>query len=504
MAIAGCTGGSSDDGNELLFTQEKGWAYAFDPIVANGVPTAQVNEQIYEGLYTYNEDATDIVPELADGEPEVSDDGVTWTAEIKDEATFQNGDDVTAEDVKYSFEAPVDEETENAAEVNMIESIEAIDDKTVEFNLEYPYAAFDTTLTWSIVPKSERDGNEEEFGHDPVGSGPLQWVEWEDGQYVMLERWDDYWGEEQPNISGIEFDFVEEQSTRVTGIETGESDVIETVPPQLWEDVEGMDDVTIESSLGIGYFYLAFNCNEGPTADPQVREAVDYAFSMDDAIGSFVEPAGVRQYSPFPQSIVDAWDFPADEWAEIPHDRDIDQARELFEDAGVGMDYEWNIIVPPDDMREAIGESVSNGLQEVGFENVTFERLEWGTFLDLYATGSEDDYNMYTLGWSGSPDPEAFTYYLFAQELEESTNGTYYRNDEVDQLIMDAREEPDQETRREMYIEATNTILEDRVHLPAYNMYNSYGVADYVSDFQSHPDSATIPLSTHFNNVDVE
>ncbi|WP_265109505.1 ABC transporter substrate-binding protein [Halosolutus halophilus] len=506
VTFAGCIGGSSDSGdNELLFTQEKGWAYGFDPIVANGVPTAQVNEQIYEGLYTYNADATDsLVPVLADGEPEVSDDGTTWTAEIKDEATFQNGDGVTAEDVKYSFEAPVNEETENAAEVNMIESIEVVDDKTVEFNLEYPYAAFNTTIGASIVPKSEREGNEEEFGHDPVGSGPFQWVEWEDGQYVLLERWDDYWGEQDPNISGVEFDFVEEQSTRVTGLETGESDIIETVPPQLWEDVKNMDGASIESTLGIGYFYLAFNCNEGPTADPQVREAVDYAFSMDDAIESFVEPAGVRQYSPFPQSIVDAWDFPQDEWAEVPHDRDIDQATQLFEDAGVSMDYEWNIIVPPDDMREAIGESVSNGLKEVGFNNVTFERLEWGTFLDLYATGSEDDYNMYTLGWSGSPDPEAFTYYLFAQELEGSTNGTYYGNDEVDQLIMDAREEPDQETRREMYVEATNTILEDRVHLPAYNMKNSYGVADYISDFQSHPDSAIIPLSTHFNNIGVE
>lgn len=505
-AIAGCIGGGGNDdgGNELFLTQEKGWAYGFDPIVANGVPTAQVNGQIYESLYTYNEDATDtLVPVLADGEPEVSDDGLTWTVGIKDEATFQNGDDVTAEDVKYSFEAPVKEETENAAEVNMIDSIEAVDDKTVKFTLKYPYAAFNTTVTASVVPKSEREGSED-FGHNPVGSGPFQWVEWEDGQYVLLERWDDYWGEQTPNISGVEFDFVTEQSTRVTGLETGESDVIETVPPQLWQDVENMDNASIVSSLGIGYFYLAFNCNEGPTADPQVREAVDYVFSMDDAIESFVKPAGVRQYSPFPKSVVEAWDFPADQWAEIPHDRDIDQATQLFEDAGISMDYSWNIIVPPDDMREAIGQSVSNGLKEVGFNNVTFERLEWGTFLELYATGSEDDYNIYTLGWSGSPDPEAFTYYLFAQELEGSTNGTYYRNDEVDQLIVDAREETEKEARREMYIEATNTILEDRAHIPAYNTYNSYGVANYVNDFASNPSAAIIPLATNYNNVGVE
>ncbi|AFO55650.1 ABC transporter substrate-binding protein [Natrinema sp. J7-2] len=500
-AIAGCIGGSDGDGSTLLFTQEKGWGYGFDPIVSNGVPSTQINGQIYEALYTYNEDATNsLVPELADGEPDISDDGTTWTATIKDEATFQNGDDVTAEDVKYSFEAPVDEKTENAGELNMIESIEAVDDKTVKFTLEYPYAAFNTTIGWPIVPKSEREGSDD-FGHNPVGSGPFQWVEWEEGQYVLLESWDDYWGEQTPDIEQVEFNFVTEQSTRVTGLKTGESDIIEGIPPQLWEDVKGMSNASIKSSLGIGYFYLGFNCNEGPTADPQVREAVDYSFSMDDAVESFVEPAGVRQYSPFPQSIVDAWDFPTDQWEEIPHDRDLDQAKQLFNDAGISMDYEWNIIVPPDEMRKAIGQSVSSGLKEVGFTNVTFESLEWGTFLDLYKTGNEDDYNMFTLGWSGSPDPEAYTYYLFAQEQEGVTNGTFYHNDEVDQQIIDAREDPDKERRREMYIDSVTTILEDRVHLPSYNTYNSYGVSDSVSNFKSHPDSGTIPLSTDYTNV---
>lgn len=505
-ALAGCIGGSdSGDENVLLFTQEKGWAYGFDPIVANGVPTSQVNGQIYEALYTYNEDATDtLVPELADGEPEQSDDGLTWTVSIKDEATFQNGDDVTATDVKYSFEAPVKEDTENSAEVNMIESIEAVDDKTVKFTLSYPYAAFDTTLGWPIVPKSEREGNKDKFGHNPVGSGPFQWVEWKDGEYVLLERWDDYWGEQTPNLDRVEFDFVTEQSTRVTGLETGESDIIEAVPPQLWQDVKNMDKASIESSIGLGYFYLAFNCKEGPTTDPKVREAVDYVFSMDDAVKSFVEPAGVRQYSPYPKAVVEAWDFPIDEWKQIPHSRDIDQATQLFEEAGVSMDYNWNIIVPPDDKREAIGQSVSNGLKEVGFTNVTFERLEWGTFIELYTSGKEDDYNMFTLGWSGSPDPEAFTYYLFAQEQEGKSNGTYYRNDEVDQQIVNAREEPDKEKRREMYVDATTTLLEDRAHIPAYNLKNSYGVADSVKDFQSHPSSATVPLSTNYNNVSLQ
>jgi peptide/nickel transport system substrate-binding protein len=115
-----------------------------------------------------------------------------------------------------------------------------------------------------------------------------------------------------PNLAEIEFRPVEEPTTRTTTLRNGENDVIKDIPPDSWETVGNMDNASIAEEPGVGYFYLAFNCNEGPTTDPEVREAVDYAFSMDNAVERFVEPAGVRQYSPMPEVIVEDWDFPVD------------------------------------------------------------------------------------------------------------------------------------------------------------------------------------------------
>ncbi|MEF8757347.1 MAG: ABC transporter substrate-binding protein, partial [Halobacteriales archaeon] len=131
-------------------------------------------------------------------------------------------------------------------------------------------------------------------------------------------------------------------------------------------------------------------------------------------------------------------------------------------------------------------------------------RLDWGSFLDLYNTGSEDDYNMYTLGWSGSPDPDAFAYHLLSQEVEGVTNGSFHSYDEASDKILQARESADREERRQLYIEATTELLEGRAHMPAYNLMNSYGISDRVEDFSAHPISTVIRIFSEQNNVSVQ
>ena len=510
--LAGCAGENADgsgsgDGppsQELYFAQVKG-PLDMDPVIINDVPSAQIAGRIFDGIYEYN-DGVGLTPGVASEMPTVERDGTRFIVPIRDDATFRNGDPVTAEDVIHTVRAPAEEETENAAEVDMVESAEAIDETTVQFDLAYPYGAFETALVRSVVNKSVRTEDREAYNTDPVGSGPFELVEWEPESYATLERWDDYWGDSDglPNLATVEFEPIEEQTTRVTELETGNVDIIETIPPQLYETVRNNENASISETPGIGYFYLAFNCAEGPTADPLVREAVDYCVSMDQAVENFVEPAGVRQVSPYPKTMADEWDFPLDEWGDISHDQDLEEAQALFEEAGVDMDYEWRIIVPPDDKREQIGISIGDGLQNAGFENVQVQRLDWGTFLDAYVTGDAEQYNMYTLGWSGSPDPDAFAYQLLSQEVEGTTNGTFHEYDEASEMLTQARESADYEERRQLYIDATTQLLEERVHIPAYNLKNSYGIHDRVSDFSSHAISDEIQLFTGHNNVSVE
>lgn len=508
--LAGCAGENADgsgDGppsQELYFAQVKG-PLDMDPIVINDVPSAQIADQIFDGLYEFGE-GVDVVPKIASEPPTVERDGTRYIVPLRDDATFQNGDPVTAEDVIHTILAPVEEETENASEVDMVDSAEAIDETTVQFDLAYPYGAFEVTLVRNVVNESVRTDDREAYNTDPVTSGPYQLVDWEPESSATVERWDDYWDDANglPNVATIEFEPIEEQTTRVTELETGNVDVIETIPPQLYETVENNENATIDETPGVGYFYLAFNCGDGPTADPLVREAVDYCFSMDQAVENFVEPAGVRQVSPYPQTMAEEWEFPLEEWSDISHDQDLAAAQELFDEAGVATDYDWRIIVPPDDKREQIGVSIGDGLQNAGFENVEVQRLDWGTFLDSYVTADADEYNMYTLGWSGSPDPDSFAYQLLSQEVEGTTNGTFHGYDGASEMLTQARESADREERRQLYIDATTELLEGRVHIPAYNLNNTYGIHDRVSEFSSHPISSEIQIFTGHNNVSVE
>ncbi|MFC6723341.1 ABC transporter substrate-binding protein [Halobium palmae] len=476
----------------------------FDPILQFSNPDALVGNRIYSSLYTYTE-GTDTTTDIAESEPEITRENTRYVIPLRQNVTFHNGDPLTAEDVAYSFRAPIEEETPLASIFSVIDSATAVDEHTVQFDLEYPFAMFDDLLTHQIVPKAVREEDPQAFNTEqPIGSGPFRFAGWEESSYVELERWDDYWGETKPNVSRIRFVPITESTTRVTELETGSQDIIETIPPKLWSTVEGIQGASIASVESIGYFYTAFNMKEGPTTDLKVREAIDHCVSMDDAVQRFIEPSGLRQYSPMPGPINEDWGFPVDQWKDIPNDKNIEEAKQLFSEADVPSDWNCKIIVPPDDNRENIGTSIANGIKEAGY-NANVQRLDWGTMLSQAYTGNADDYNIYVLGWVRYPDPDDFMYNLFHIDSAGANQGVYYENEEVMNQIEEARRSIDRDTRKELYTKAITTILEDKVHLPVFNYKNSYGVRSRVQDFSVHPVSPINPrVVTDYGNVSIQ
>lgn len=461
----------------------------FDPIVVDHIPSRMIFQHIFEGLYEYDRSTTP-VPRIAMGPPEISNDGRRWVVELKSDVTFQNGTPVQTDDVKYSFEKPIDEATNVKDDVEIIDRVTAVDDETIQFDLESAYAGFIHTLTHLIVPKDIREQDRTAFDRQkPVGSGPFELVERHKRNYVRLRRWPDYWGPSSPNLNTVEFVTIENETKRANSLENGGTEVAELRTNHLWSTVDDLNDVRIDAVPSITYYHLAFNCKEGPTTDKPVREAVDYLFDMDRLVEEVVEPVGIRQYSPLPRPVAEEWEMPLEEWESLTHEKDLATAKELFDEAGIPKDYSWRIIVPPDDTREKFAHAVTEGLQEVGFTNTTVDRLEWGAFLGRYTSGKEADYNMYLLGWQERPDPDAFTLPLFGRvpEVLGITNGTYYgansqRGKEAARKFARARETVDRTTRRQLYIDGITMVLEDRAHLPAYNIQNSFGLKDSVQN----------------------
>lgn len=471
-----------------------------DPLTVAEGPLRGLRTLVFGGLYEYHR-STGLVAYLAVDEPTIEDGGRRYVVSIREDAQFHDGNPVLAEDVQYSVETAREERGEESPLATFLESTSVIDDRTVAFDLAEPYAPFLHLLTLDVVPESVRENDPGQFESRPVGAGPFRAAGRQAGHPLRFEQWEEYWNDPQPLLSAVEVTFVDSPTDRIGALRSGDSDVVATIPPDLYPDVEELESASVAERPAMAYVYVGFDCQDGPTADPMVREAIDYSTSLDRAVDDFVAPAGVRQYSPLPPPLAADWEFPVEEWRNIPRERDLEAASERFEAAGVPSDWSPAIAIPDDDVARQLAVAIANGTNEAGY-GATIETYDAGDGFGAAPTDS-DEYDLFVGRWWGLADPDSFTYPLFSREAEGETNATYYRNDTVEENLTQARRTTDRAERRDAYAEAITILLEERVHLPAFDPLYSFAVRESVEDFQAHPVVAFRVVSG-FNNVSVE
>jgi peptide/nickel transport system substrate-binding protein len=506
VGVAGCTGGddtatptdsdsnSSGDGDTdgQTSTPTRGGSLKFaqtsspvelDPVNNNGGNySIMLKNLVYSPVLGYDRN-TNLVPILAEEIPTLE--GNEFTLNLDADATFHNGNPVTAEDVKYTFEATVEEQTSYSSNFSVVDTIEVEDEQTAHFTLDEPYVPILHAIAHPVAPKSVREEDPEGFGIDTfVGSGPFEVTEFEENDHVTMVGWDDYWGSGSPNLDEVRFTPINEPTNRVTQLQTGEQDAINRIPPQFWSTIQEMPDADVIEGPSLSYQFAAFNQNEGECAKRDVRLAIDHCVDLDQAIDQYIKPGGGRIHSPLPASVAEAWDMPLDEWTNSWAEKDIDRAQELFESAGVPDDWTCNIIVSSTEKRRQVAVSISNGIQEAGYD-AQVQYLDFATMLDRFDSGDASQVNIYLLGWTRAPEPDRFMYELL--HMDGAFQGQYYDNERFNELLAEARVTTDREQRREMYIEAIDLFVEDRVHLPLYYTSVSMGVKDYIEGLKTHP-----------------
>lgn len=500
-ALAGCLSVDfSEDGRVLEFVTARP-PLTLDPLEVWDAGSAHIVNQVVEGLYEFDAQLN-IDPDLAAGLPEVTRDGTRYVVTIDTDARFPGGEPVLAEDVVYSYTAPLESPSPPGTGLDVIESVTAIDERTVQFDLAYPYRAFPATMTWYVVPRERgtaapaaTDTTGEPTGL--VGSGPFRFDERLPEGGIKLARWEDYWRQPQPAIEAVAFRPVTEGTKRVVTVRASEADVIDEVPPNVWQTLQELEEIRLVAGPSLAYYYLAFNCHAGPTADPDVREAIDYAVDLDTAVSETVSPIGERLYGPLPPHVADGWGFPTDDWAAIPHDRDIDKAATILqENDAVPENWEARLIVPPDDTRYQLCEIVADGIREAGYR-ARIDQLDWATFRDTYRSGDPEDYHAYCLGWIDTPDPDRYLHPLFGPEAPGRIDGTYYT--QIADSIQTAREADTRTIRQSLYTSAIDTMLRDRAHLPLYTERQTLGMVDSVSDIGTHPLTGFVLVGDGFN-----
>src|SRR5205823_7976645 len=196
-----------------------------------------VSSQIHEPLFTVDFDGQ-IVPGLAEKLDQP--DPTTYLITLRRGVQFQNGDELTADDVKFSFDRVMDPATGSPRAWRLTDAIESrdqiqiVDRYTISLKLKRPFAPFLERLTEASSFVLNRDAVEAaagDYGRHPIGTGPFKLVEWRTGEQVVLERNPDFWGD-RARVDRIVFRPIPDSSTRVAELESGGVDYVISVPAE--------------------------------------------------------------------------------------------------------------------------------------------------------------------------------------------------------------------------------------------------------------------------------
>ena len=207
-------------------------------------------ELVYDTPITIDLDGN-YVPELAE-EWSVSDDGLTWTLDLVEGATFHDGIPLTAEDVKYSLELRRDHEdwAYLSAYGDVFEDIQAPDEQTVTITLTNPVGNFESRMVFMyVVPKAIWEEVEDPiafYNAEMIGSGPFKLAEYRQGEFVRLEANDDYFGV-PPNVDEVIFQTIQNADARVSGLTTGQADMITEFPKTAVATLRNDPNITVVS-----------------------------------------------------------------------------------------------------------------------------------------------------------------------------------------------------------------------------------------------------------------
>ncbi|WP_156758829.1 ABC transporter substrate-binding protein [Microbacterium karelineae] len=371
VALAGCAGGFSDDdsaggsGPEATPTAIVAALptdpTSMDPIQSGALVVLSVFFHTFDQLVTITPDG-ELASRLA-REWIPNDDVTQWDFVLNEGVTASNGEEITADDVVFTFETILGDPTsENHAYLSSVESVEAVDDLTVRFHLSAPFSAFPrNTSLISIVPADTyQDMGAAAFAQDPVGSGPYLFDDIQKGVAYDLVRNDDFWGE-APAIESISLRPVASDESRVNGVLSSSLDIAQIGPTQV-ASVEGGDQAQVFSELSNGVVFLGVNSTAGPLSDPAVREAVSLAIDKqaiaDGLLMGLAEPA-TAMLAPAVEGFS----------AEVTDTGyDPERARELLDEAGydgevIDFDYATDGRIP---LSSEVAQTVQGALEEVG------------------------------------------------------------------------------------------------------------------------------------------
>ncbi|MGD8485633.1 MAG: ABC transporter substrate-binding protein [Chloroflexota bacterium] len=446
-----------------------------DPQVTSAYVSFQVLENVFDTLVEPDENL-EMVPSLAESW-EVSEDGLTYTFQLRDDVTWHDGSPLTAADVVYSY-GRIRESANNGWRFGTVTDVSAPDDTTVVFTLSAPtpnlLSHIGAFKGMGIVQQANVESGD--ITTAPIGTGPFMLESWTSGDSIELVRNDAYWGG-APSLDGVTYRFIPDPTVALTNIQAGEAHWTDNLPEQQVNSLKDSTDIVVDAVPSNDYWYFAPNQAREPFNDARVRQALAYG----------IDRGAIVQAATFGNAAVNQTAIPATSgwyFEYAPYTRDLDMARSLLEEAGVDQLAMDLMVVASENQAVTSAQVIAANLAEIGV-TVNISQLDVSTWLADQADGNFD---AFLWSWIGNLDPSDF--YYAQHHSSGGFNAQGYSNPDVDALLDEAAAETDRDARKALYDQAAQLIVDDASYIYMYNPEIVMAYSPDVEGFVTRGDAA--------------
>ena len=450
-----------------------------DPALGPSGMSHVVIEQIYSTLMSLDPDAQPY-SDLAESH-EMSADGMQYTFHLRQGVKFHNGDDLTAEDVKFTFDrlrAP-DSGYAYDSQVATIKDVVVVDPLTVRFDLTVPTGPFLTYMAFpgsSIVPKKLV-----ESGHDlnaqPIGSGPFKFVSYQPRSMIVFEKNPDFYEEGKPHFDGLEMHLIADVTALTNAVLSGTVNFSNEIPPKDWETVLSTPGLTGQTLEGSRFYWLLPNNSKNPMDDPKVRQAIAHAIDR----SAIVQGTFFGQATPILGGVIPQWN-----WAYAGLDffspgSNPEKAKALLAEAGHPDGFEISLTMASSfPAMVSMAPIIQANLAAVGIK-ATIDTMEIPRYWDeIWAPSAFDMTAMYWVSPLADPDDFVYNNYHSGTAL----NVQLSSDAAMDDILTKAKTAPTVEERKSAYLQQQEMSLEQMPIVPLVNAWLLIAHTDKLKNYK--------------------
>jgi peptide/nickel transport system substrate-binding protein len=455
--LSGCSGAPHPAPGDVTFVIESMPAN-LDPRIGTDSASERLDGLLFDSL-VQRDSGMNIQPDLASSWEQPN--PTTFVFHLRRDVRFHDGRALTSADVKFTFDSIMSGaiETAKRGAFKPVNAIETPDAYTVVVRL----TAIDTSFlgdisrpAMGIVPQ----GAGADFAQHPIGTGPFRFVSAVQDDNVTIARNPDYFAG-APQITEVRFRIVPDAIVRALELRKGTADLeMSSLSPDMVPVLARQSEIAVTEAPGTNYSYLAFNFENPVLAERDVRQALAYA----------TDRASIAQYLLRGEARLANGPLPPGNWAAAPnlasYPYDPVRAEQLLDAAGFprradlgGMRMQLTLKTSTEESSRLLGEVLREQWRKVGVD-LELRALEFGTF---YSDITRGNFDLCTLRWIGANNDPSILQYVFESDSvpPAGANRGHYRNPQLDALLEAARIEPDEQRRRDLFVQAQQIIAGD-------------------------------------------